>query len=540
MSNQQSYEILENKIKELEEEISDLKNLVHTLGEEKERFQNLVELTSDWVWETDKNGFYTYTDPKIKDFLGYEPVEVIGKPLTDFMTKKEGERLKLFIQENVEGCTPFSMFENTQIHSNGKELAIETSGIPIIDADGNLVGWRGVNIDITNRRRESEEKARLESQIRQAQKMEAIGTLAGGIAHEFNNAIVAVTGNIELLQMDLPNDESVLKYTESMKASSHRMTRLTNQLLAYAGGGKYRTKTISLNDFVEETLAIVKHTIEPSIRLETNLSGDALKVSADITQMQMVFSAVLANASEAIEAKGKIRISTIMENISSEHVKTNPDLMPGTYVCLTIEDDGKGMEEEIRTKIFEPFFTTKFQGRGLGMAAVYGIIKNHNGSIIVDSEPGEGTTVRIYLPGIHVEPEEIQEVGVQLAVGTGTILVIEDEEIVMDVARAMLEKLGYRILEAETGKQASDIVNNFDGDIDLVLLDIKLPDIDGSKLYTKIKNARPDMKVIVCSGYALDGPAQEILDAGADDFIQKPFSFNTLSEKLKELLDKEK
>jgi len=254
--------------------------------------------------------------------------------------------------------------------------------------------------------------------------------------------------------------------------------------------------------------------------------------------MQMVLSAILANANEAIEDEGLIRITAGNKDLDEDFTKQHPGLKPGSYVCLTIEDDGEGMDEETKDGIFEPFFTTKFQGRGMGMAAVYGIIKSHDGWIYVDSERGKGTVVRIYLPAIEAKEEVKKEVEkVEIAMGEGTILVIEDEELLVDLFRQILERLGYRVLLAETGKEAVELAKTFDGQIDLALLDIKLPDMDGGRVYPLIMEARPDLKVIVCSGYSIHGPAQDIIDAGAEGFIQKPFSIAPFAEKLKEVLE---
>ena len=256
--------------------------------------------------------------------------------------------------------------------------------------------------------------------------------------------------------------------------------------------------------------------------------------------MQMVLSAILANSNAAIEDKGLINIAPGNEDVDEDFGKQHHGLKPGPYVCLTIEDDGEGMDEETRSGIFERFFTTKFQGRGLGMAAVYGIIKSHDGAITVDSEPGKGTAVRILFPAIEakeaVKKEVVPEPTVELAMGEGTVLVIEDEEVLVEMFRQILERFGYRVLEARNGKEAVELVKIFDSRIDLALLDIKLPDMSGSEVYPLIMEARPNLKVVVCSGYNIDGPAQEILDAGAEGFIQKPFLIAALAEKLKEVL----
>ena len=372
-------------------------------------------------------------------------------------------------------------------------------------------------------------------------KIAAIATLAGGIAHEFNNALMGILGNIELLKMDLPEDERRDKYFKAMKSASHRMSRLTDQLLAYAQGGKYQPKDLKLDDFVIQTLPILKHDLNSAIRVETHFSKDIPHIKADYTQMQMVLSAILANSNEAIEDEGFIRITAENKDLDEAFTKHHPGLKPGPYVCLTVEDDGKGMDEETTSRIFEPFFTTKFHGRGMGMPAVYGIVKNHDGWIYVDSELGKGTTVRIYLPAISAGSREgakaVTQPEVELGIGEGTILVIEDEEVVIEVTQTMLERLGYRVMVARTGKAAVHIAETFDGQIDLALLDIKLPDMEGGKVYPLIMKARPDLKVIVFSGFAIEGPAREILDAGAQDFIQKPFSLATLSEKVKEVLE---
>jgi len=392
--------------------------------------------------------------------------------------------------------------------------------------------------DIFDRKHAENEQKNLESQIQQAQMMEAIATLAGGIAHQFNNALTGIGGNIELMEMALFEGRDTAVYSERIKALIGNMTYLTDQLLAYARGGKYRPKAICLSHLVKESLPMIHHRSNPAIRIETQLPENILHVIADFTQMKMVLSSVVANAIEAIHVgPGHIRITTKCETMNEGSALYYPGVNAGTYVSLTVEDDGKGMDENTKSRLFEPFFTTKFQGRGLGMAAVYGIIKNHDGFISVDSEIDKGTTVRIFLPAVEIPIEKVEKPKSKIFKGAGNILVIEDEDMVMDVSCAMFETLGYHVLGARTGKEAVDIASTFKGHIDLAFLDMGLPDMGGEKVYSLIKKISPNTKVIACSGYAIDGPAQEIMAAGAHGFLQKPYSLAILSEKLKEVLN---
>ena len=518
-------------------DISERKQAEEALRESEERLKALIDNAPDGIYLIDPiTGRFIDGNRKTEELVGYPREELIGKNFVDAGILPEEYIPKAMegLEKNRQGQL-MGPHEYELIRKDGSRVFVEIVSFPV--ARKGKVEIIGIARDINERKRAEEEQKKLQARLQEAKKMEAIATLAGGIAHEFNNTLVGITGNIDLLQMHLPDEVNIDKYAERMSASTHRMAHLTAQLLAYARGGKYQSKNISLTDFVEETLPLIKQTIDSSIRIETDLSHDISNVEADLTQMQMVLSAVLNNASEAIEGEGRIRITTRDEKIDEQFVKINPDIKPGPYVSFTVEDDGKGMDEETRSRIFDPFFTTKFQGRGLGMAAVYGIVTNHGGWISVDSELGKGTVVRIYLPAVKVEVKEEKMPKIEPTKGTGTILVIEDEDIVIDVICAMVKRLGYRVLLARTGKEAVSIAKRFDADIDLAILDVILPDLAAKEAYREIMEARPNLKVIVCSGYAIDGPPQEIMDAGAQDFIQKPFSYATLSEKLKEVLE---
>ncbi|KKL21823.1 hypothetical protein LCGC14_2441590, partial [marine sediment metagenome] len=487
---------------------ADFKQAEETLKKSEVWIRNIFKSLKEAVFVITPDRIFLDMNEAAQEMFGYTKEELVNRPSAIVHIDHEqylefGKKMEEVINKGE-----ITNFQFKMRRKNGEIFPSEHTASLMVDNEGKPIGIVSVVRDLSEQKKIEEEKEKLQAQLQQAHKMEAIATLAGGIAHEFNNALTGVVGNIELLEMRLPDNKIVTEHTEAMKSSSHRMANLTSQLLAYARGGSYQAKTISLSDFVEETLPVIIPNIGPSIRIDTDLPRDIFKVNVDSAQMQMVLSAVVSNSSEALGGDGRIRVITSNEEIDAEFAKSQPGLRPGRYVCLTVEDDGEGMDEETVNKIFDPFYTTKFMGRGLGMAAAYGIIRNHGGWISVDSEQYKGTVVRIYLPAIEAEKkvkkEIITEPKLDIAEGEGTVLIIEDEEMVMNVTRAVLVRLGYHILEAKTGKEAIEIAKTFDGQIDLALLDIKLPDIQGDKVYPLIMKARPNLKVIVCSGYSID------------------------------------
>ena len=505
------------------------------LKESEARYRRLFETAQDGILILDAGtGQIADVNPFLLEMLGYSHDEFLDKKLWEIGPFRDiRESRSLFIELQGKG---YVRYEHLPLETkDGRPIDVEFVSNTYLVNNKQVIQC---NIrDITERKQAEEVRRDLESQLRQSQKMEAIATLAGGIAHQFNNALTAITLNLDHLQMNVPGNEKIETQIERMRHSADRMTQLTDQLLAYSRGGKYQAENILLNDFIRDSLPLLRHFLKPSVHVETDLPHGAWKIRGDLIQMHKVLSAILANSSEAIEKEGRIKIACNNETIMEEKVSDFPGLKPGAYIHLKVEDNGKGMDEGTRSRVFDPFFTTKLQGRGLGMAAAYGIVKNHNGWIFIESQLDRGTIVHVYFPAF-LEAEETRGKTLKIAPhkGSGTILLIEDDEMVMDVSRALLERLGYIVLDARTGAEAIRISGTFDGIIDLAILDILLPDMNGQEVYPFLMEARPNLKVIVCSGYSLEGPAQEILDAGAQGFVRKPFSLATLSEKLQEAM----
>ena len=371
-------------------DITEKKQAEDSLQREKERFRVLVEESPFGVSLIGKDGDYLYMNPK--------SVEMFGYTLADIPTGREWFRKAYPGKEYRKKVV--SVWIKDHDGSKPGEARPQTFRVTCKDGSEKVINFRPVTIagsgdqfvyyeDIT-------EKERLQAQIFHSQKMDAIGTLAGGIAHLFNNNLTAITGYTGLLKANFPDNKKIMEYAQCMKDSAYNMVHLTSQLQSYARIREHHPEIISLSDLVKETLLMMRHTLNPDVRLETDLPRDISSVEADHSQIQMVLSAIVSNSNDAIESEGCIRIIVRNEEVLEGH----PELRPGAYVYMIIEDDGKGMDEDTRNRIFDPFFTTYFIGRGLGMAAVYGIVKNHNGSISVESELGKGTVVRIYLPAI--------------------------------------------------------------------------------------------------------------------------------------------
>ncbi len=403
--------------------------------------------------------------------------------------------------------------------------------------------WKGREVhvaairDISDRLAAEEEKRRLEKQFYQAQKMESVGTLAGGIAHDFNNLLGGIMGNAELAILRIKDNKDIMDHLQNINRITKSGAKLTRQLLGYARGGKYQVKPTSLNDLIAEQNQLFGRT-NKQITIKEAFEKNLWTTDVDRGQIEQVLLNIYVNAQHAMPNGGFLTVET--DNVLVDEAHGFPFVIrTGRYIKITITDTGAGMGEEVLRRVYDPFFTTKEIGRGtgLGMASVYGIVKNHDGYIHIDSEPGKGTTVILFFP-CSGKPSLIDAKGSagRIAKGTGTILFVDDEAAVLEVTRQMVELMGYEVLTASSGEEAVEVYKDHRHHIDLVLLDIIMPDMGGEETFARLKEIDPALKVLVATGYSLDQKADELRELGCKGFIQKPFQMSALSVKIKELI----
>ncbi|MEJ2640161.1 MAG: response regulator [Desulfosarcinaceae bacterium] len=402
--------------------------------------------------------------------------------------------------------------------------------------DGRLVRLQ-IATDITGNKNLEEKRKRTEQQLQQAQKLEAIGTLAGGIAHDFNNLMMGMMGNVNLVMYDLDPQHPHYKKLERVERQIESGTKLTRQLLGYARKGSYEIRPLDINALVRECAETFGRTCK-QIRIHQHLEQKLWGSRADWTQVEQVLFNLFINASDAMPDGGDLHLRTA--NCRHSEITGHPFRpRPGAYVAIKVTDTGVGMPPEIRERIFDPFFTTKEMGRGtgLGLASAFGIIKGHGGYIDVTSTPGEGTSFTIYLPAVDAGDTKTRSTRkVVLHHGEGTILLVDDEDVVLSVGHQMLDKLGYTVLPARNGGDALQLFAQHRSALDLVILDMVMPDMNGGDVFDRLHEMQPEVPVLLASGYSLEGKAEEIMKRGCRGFIQKPFSITTLGETVSAIL----
>lgn len=509
-----------------------------------ERYRYLVENSPDIIYTLDADGNFSFISDAVERLLGYKPEELIGKHYSTIIHEDDQEKAKWFFNERRTGERASSGIE-LKLKARGREESYRTCDVhhltvelkstgmydrPVDDPQKKYLGTHGVARDVSDRKR-------LEAQLQQAQKMEAIGTLAGGIAHDFNNLLMAIQGYTSLMLLKTDASHPHYEKLKNIEKYVQSGAELTKQLLGFARGGKYDVRPIDVNELIHQTSQMFGRT-KKEIVIHEDYEDDLWAVEADQGQLEQVLLNLYVNAWQAMPGGGELFLET--RNVTLDELSMRPyNIPPGRYVRIRVTDTGVGMDEKTQQRIFEPFFTTKKMGRGtgLGLASVYGIIKNHNGIIEVKSKKGQGTTFEIYLPASAKRLEEKVPEEQEILKGPGTVLLVDDEDMIIEVGSEILKALGYEVLAAKSGNEAIDIYERHKDNIDVVILDMIMPGMGGGETYDNLKEIDPGVKVLLSSGYSINGEASEILERGCNGFIQKPFNIKALSQKLKEIMN---
>ncbi|MFH2126280.1 MAG: PAS domain S-box protein, partial [Pseudomonadota bacterium] len=527
------------------QDISEAKEAAERLRESERLFRKVFDVLPIGLWIADKHGQLLRGNPAGIKIWGASPL-VAPEEYGVFKARRlpSGQEIApedwSLAHTISEGVTVQD--EILEIDAfDGVTRTIVNYTAPVLDDDGQVQGAIVVNRDISDQRRAEKEKELMAEQLRQAQKMEAIGNLAGGIAHDFNNILSVIIGYTELTMEELPQGSSQRDNLESVLKSSLKARDLISQLLAFGRRQVRRLKSFTFNQVVEANQSLVRRVIGEDVELHIDLAQDVSPVSADENQMEQVLLNLVANARDAMPQGGRLSIQTGNVELDRGADLVDPQVEAGSYAMLAVSDTGEGMDQQTRKQIFEPFFTTKEvnKGTGLGLAMVYGIVRQHGGNIAVESRPGHGTTIKVFLPRSNGHSQANQEPDAQARVTGGheTLLVVEDEIMVRDMARRALERLGYHVLVAEGGPQALELVRGYAGTIDLLVSDVIMPKMNGRELYLELFRMLPGIKVLFISGYDANIVSRQgILEHGTH-FLQKPFSVAALAQKVRQCLD---
>jgi two-component system cell cycle sensor histidine kinase/response regulator CckA len=496
--------------------------------EDQVRLETVLEQAAETIMITDRDGFIQYVNPGFEAVSGYTRREVVGRR-PQFL--QSGHHTPDFYKKMWDELKTGKVWRGHLVNKrkNGSTYELDATISPVKNNEGEITHFVSVRKDIT-------EEIVLRKQLYQAQKMEAIGTLAGGIAHDFNNLLMGIQGNVSLMRMEMPPTHTDQKRCETIESYIKRGADLTRQLLGIARGGKYQQVPTDITKIVNANLNMFGRT-RKEIQIHTASGNDPCIAEVDPGQIDQVLLNLFVNAWQAMPNGGHLYVETRLIQLGNQNPRI-AGLKPGNYVKITVTDSGLGMKKSVMDRIFDPFFTTrgKSRGTGLGLASVYGIIKNHGGNIQVQSEPGKGTSFVIMLPASTKASPEGNPEPDNIAGGKETILLVDDEEMVVEICSEILKRLGYHVIVAMNGETALSTFKSKKDEIDLVILDLIMPGMNGRQVYDKLVAMTPNIKVLLASGYALDDQARELLSRGANGFIQKPYSVTDLSRKVRQIL----
>jgi len=522
---------VKERTKELVQEITERRQAEEALITSEEKYRSLVENLGEGIASADSEDRFTFANPAAEEVFGVPSGGLVGRNLLDFVEQDSIDFLKHQTDRRRSGKK--DSYELTIVRPDGRKRNIRVSVSPRCDEKGHFEGTFAIITDISGFRE-------LEIQLRESQKMEAIGTLAGGVAHDFNNLLTAIIGHLELAMASADVGSPLMSDLEEIGKASERAANLTRQLLAYSRRQTMELKVLNLNSVITAMEKMLKRIIGEDIELVTFPHSDLWNVKVDPGQMEQVIVNLAVNARDAMPMGGKLSIETGNVELDKMYCETHANVTPGFYVMLAVSDMGCGMTKDLKTRIFDPFFTTKEVGKGtgLGLSTVYGIIKQSEGHITVYSEPNHGSTFKVYLPRVEGSEFAIAKSSTStMPKGCETILLVEDEDVVRELAVRMLVRQGYRVLKARSGNEAYQICLNLDKPVDLVITDVIMPNMGGAELAHRLKELWHDIKVLYMSGYTANAIAHHgVLDSDKA-YLQKPFRAAALVQKVREVLD---
>jgi two-component system, cell cycle sensor histidine kinase and response regulator CckA len=520
----------------LTQDVTERKRAEDALRESEAKNRELVQHAPAGIYEFDLERLrFTSVNHVMCEYTGYTEAEFLDLDPYTLLTEESRGTLDAFMSNINSGNLDPEALEYTIRGKSGREIKVLVN-IRLLAENGHPKRVMAVAHDITAVREAEAAKKQMEAKLQETQKLEALGTLAGGMAHDFNNLLMGIQGNASLALLDIDSDHPLHRRLKNIEAHVQRGVDLTRQLLGLARGGKYEVRPTDLNELVKTSGDMFGRT-KKEIQIQYHLEDHLLPADVDRGQIEQVLLNLFINAWHAMPDGGDLAITTGNVTLTPSDVAAYA-IPPGRYVRVSVADTGFGIDPGIRRKIFDPFFTTKGigTGTGLGLASAYGIIKNHHGAIDVDSSVGQGSDFFFYLPAsvkaIHKPKSEAE----RLAMGSETILLIDDEAMVLDVGKQLLEALGYRVITAGSGQAAIEIYDRQAETIDLVILDMIMPQMGGSDTFDRLRTINPDVRVLLSSGYSLDGQATSILNRGCNGFIQKPFTVTAIAKKIREVL----
>jgi PAS domain S-box-containing protein len=504
-----------------------LKNSRTALEESNEQIKNILESISDGFIAVDQEWRCTYANGKATELSRIPREELLGNKIWDL--RSGAENTALYSQLHC------AMKDNAPVHF--EEYYAPLGAWFQVDAYPTRSGLAVFGRDVTERKRFSE-------QLLQTQKLESLGLLAGGVAHDFNNLLTGIMGNASMLQGLVGSADPARRMLKDLLRASETAAHLTRQLLAYSGKGRFVVEPLNLSRLVTEAGSLLQVSIPKRVQLQLKLDPELPSIEADAGQMQQVIMNLVINGAEAIgeDQSGTVLVTTAVQDVDQDYIQTtfgSAEIVPGPYVTLEVHDTGCGMDAEIQAKIFDPFFTTKFTGRGLGLAAVLGIVRGHKGALNVYSSPGRGTTFKVLFPASEVRPSRMES-GAQMQADLrdiGTVLVIDDEEMVRGVAKSMLESYGYSVLVADDGRSAVELFKEVGHQISVVVLDLTMPSMSGEETFRQLRTIRSNVRVILSSGYDEVEAVKRFTGKSLTGFIQKPYTAGQLAQKVRDAVN---